>query len=53
MWGGHMNPAGPSELVRLPAPTDRAVDFALTAPDGRTGHYRIEVCATTDQKAAD
>lgn len=34
-------------------PCYKTVDFALTAPTGKTGHYRIEVCSDTSQKAAD
>lgn len=33
-------------------PCYKTVDFALTAPDGRKGHYRIEVCADSEAKAA-
>lgn len=33
-------------------PCYKTVDFALTAPDGRKGHYRIEVCADSETKAA-
>ncbi|MFT3991436.1 MAG: hypothetical protein QM680_08490 [Luteolibacter sp.] len=33
-------------------PCYKTVDFALTAPDGRKGFYRIEVCATTAAEAA-
>lgn len=34
-------------------PCYKTVDFALTAPDGRTGHYRVEVCAESETKAAE
>lgn len=34
-------------------PCYKTVDFALTTSDGRTGHYRVEVCSDTDDKAAD
>jgi hypothetical protein len=34
-------------------PGYRTVDFQLTAPDGRTGFYYIEVCADSPRKAAD
>lgn len=33
-------------------PGYRTVDFSLTAPDGRTGFYHIEVCADSGSKAA-
>ena len=32
-------------------PAYRTVDFPLTAPDGRTGFYRIVVCADSPEKA--
>ena len=34
-------------------PCYKTVDFALTAPTGKTGHYRIVICSDTSQKAAD
>lgn len=33
-------------------PAYRTVDFALTAPDGRSGFYSIEVCSDSKSKAA-
>jgi len=34
-------------------PSYETVDFTLTAPDGRTGHYRVEVSTDSPLKAAD
>lgn len=34
-------------------PCYKTVDFPLTAPDGRSGHYRIEVCTDEESKAAE
>ena len=34
-------------------PAYRTTDFSLTAPDGRTGFYRIDVCSDSSGKAAD
>lgn len=34
-------------------PAYETVDFSLTAADGRTGFYRIEVCTDSTRKAAD
>ncbi len=34
-------------------PCYKTVDFTLTAPNGRAGFYRIEVCAESPAKAAD
>ena len=34
-------------------PCYKTVDFTLTAPDGRAGFYRVEVCADSPTKAAD
>jgi hypothetical protein len=34
-------------------PCYKTVDFSLTAPDGRIGHYRVSVCSDTEAKAAD
>ncbi len=33
-------------------PCYKTVDFALTAPDGRSGFYRISVCSDSSAKAA-
>lgn len=34
-------------------PGYKTVDFPLTAPDGRTGHYRIVICSDSETKVAD
>lgn len=34
-------------------PSYETVDFSLTAPDGRTGHYRVEVSTDSALKAQD
>jgi hypothetical protein len=34
-------------------PTYETVDFTLTAPDGRTGHYRVEASSDSSAKAED
>lgn len=34
-------------------PTYETVDFSLTAPDGRTGHYRVRVSSDSSAKAED
>jgi hypothetical protein len=34
-------------------PFYKTVDFPLTAGDGRAGHYRVEVCSSSESKAAD
>jgi hypothetical protein len=34
-------------------PCYKTVDFTLTAPDGRAGFYRVEVCTDSPTKAAD